>query len=170
LYHSKLVDMKTILLIFILVFAGLYACNSGDKSKPAGAEGWLKGDENQKFETIARQLRGFDMAMVETGYRYQELYWAGKDENWDYAVYQAEKIKVAIENGLERRPKRAASAQDFLNIALPDMNKAIDSRDTIQFKQSFNTLTANCMACHALEKVPFVTVKIPVERQSPVRK
>jgi hypothetical protein len=162
--------MKTILFLFILVFASLYACNTRDKSQPSGADGWLKGDENQKFETVAKQLRGFDMAMVETGYRYQELYWAGKDENWEYAAYQAEKIKVAIENGLERRPKRAASAQNFLNVALPEIGKAIASRDTIQFKQTFTTLTANCIACHALEKVSFVTVKTPVERQSPVRK
>ena len=162
--------MKTILLIFILVIASLYACNSGDKSQPSGAEGWLKGDENMKFETVAKQLRGFDMAMIETGYRYQELYWAGKDENWEYATYQVEKIKVAIENGLERRPKRAASAQDFLNIALPEIGKAIANKDTIQFKQAFTALTANCLACHALEKVSFVTVKTPVERQSPVRK
>lgn len=162
--------MKAIPTLYILVFAGLFACNTGDKSQPSGAEGWLKGDDNQKFETVAKQLRGFDMAMVETGYRYQELYWAGKDENWEYAAYQSEKIKVAIENGLERRPKRAASAQHFLNIALPEIGKAISSRDTIQFKQAFTVLTANCLSCHAMEKVPFITVKIPVERQSPVRK
>jgi len=148
----------------------LFACNRGDEMKPSGEDGWLKGDENQKFESIAKQLRGFDMAMVETGYRYQELYWAAKDENWEYATYQAEKIKVAIENGLERRPKRAASAQNFLNISLPEIGKAIISRDTMQFKQAFNALTANCTACHALEKVSYVTVKIPVERQSPIRK
>ena len=160
--------MKAILML--LVFVSLYACNIGDKSKPSGADGWLKGDENQKFATIAKQLRGFDMAMVETGYRYQELYWAGKDENWEYAAYQAEKIKVAVENGLERRPKRAESAKNFLNVALPEMDSAIASRDTTQFTQAFNALTANCLACHALEKVAYVTVKTPVERQSPVRK
>ena len=160
--------MKAILMLLVLV--SLYACNNGDTSKPSGADGWLKGDENQKFATIAKQLRGFDMAMVETGYRYQELYWAGKDENWEYAAYQAEKIKVAVENGLERRPKRAVSAQDFLHIALPEIGKAIAGRDTIQFNRAFTALTANCLACHASEKVSFVTVKIPVERQSPVRK
>ena len=42
--------------------------------------------------------------MVETGYRYQELYWAGQDENWEYADYQLEKIKIAIENGLDADP------------------------------------------------------------------
>lgn len=162
--------MKTVIHPCTAALALLFTCLACKTDNPAGAEGWLRGDEAQKFETIAKQLRGFDVAMVETGYRYQELYWAGKDENWEYAAYHAEKIRVAIENGLERRPKRAASAQDFLNTALPNMAKAIESKDTIQFIQAFNALTANCLACHASEKVPFFTVKIPVERQSPIRK
>jgi len=164
-------EMKTIIQMFCLsTIVILFACNSRDENKASGTDGWLKGDESQKLETIAKHLRGFDMAMVETGYRYQKLYWAGKDENWEYAAYQAEKIKVAIENGLERRPKRDESAQNFLKVALPEMDSAIAKRDTIQFKQAFEALTANCLACHALEKVAYVTVKTPVERQSPVRK
>lgn len=53
------------------------------------------------------------MAIIETGYRYQELYWVGQDESWDYADYQIEKIRKAIENGLECRPKRAKSSEHF---------------------------------------------------------
>jgi len=53
------------------------------------------------------------MAIIETGYRYQELYWVGQDESWDYADYQIEKIRKAIENGLERRHKRAKSSEHF---------------------------------------------------------
>jgi hypothetical protein len=156
--------MKTVTALLILT---LFSCS---QKQPDVQGNWIKGTEQEQIETIERHLRGFDMAMVETGYRYQELYWAGKDENWDYAAYQAGKIRTAIENGLERRPKRIASAQDFLNITLPEMDKTIASRDTLQFKQAFNSLTANCMACHALEKVSYVTVKIPIDRQSPVRK
>jgi len=148
----------------------LIACCNEEGNKPSGADGWLKGDENEKFETIANQLRGFDMAMVETGYRYQELYWAGKDENWEYALYQSEKIKVAIESGLERRPKRAGSAQNFLDVALPDIQKAISSKDTLLFSRSFVALTSSCIACHAQENVPYMWVKTPEVRQSPIRK
>jgi hypothetical protein len=162
--------MKPIVILYVFVFACLYSCNASEEKNPSGIDGWLKGDVSQKFETIAKQLRGFDMAMVETGYRYQELFWAGKDENWEYAAYLSEKIKVAIENGLERRPKRAASAHNFLNFALPEMDSVIISRDTIKFNQVFMALTANCLACHALEKVAFIKVMTPIERQSPVRK
>jgi hypothetical protein len=153
----------SILIIFLL-------SRCGEVDKPSGTDGWLKGDENEKFETVANQLRGFDMAMVETGYRYQELYWAGKDENWEYAFYQSEKIKVAIESGLERRPKRAGSAKDFLDTALPDIQKAISSKDTLLFNRSFSALTSSCIACHAQENVSYMWVKTPEVRQSPIRK
>ena len=130
---------------------------------------WIKGTDEEKIETIEKQFRGFDMAMVETGYRYQELYWAGQDENWEYAKYQLEKIRKTIDNGLERRPKRAASAQAFLNVTLPEMQRAIDSKDLPTFNQDFETLTLNCNSCHEKEKVPHFVVKTPRERQSPIR-
>ena len=141
----------------------------GDPSTPAGTDGWLKGNEQEKFETIAHQLRGFDLAMVETGYRYQELYWAGQDQNWDYAKYHLEKIELAIKNGLERRPKRAPSSEHFLSVILPEMQKAINSKDTLEFDRNFQALTTNCNSCHAMEKVPFFNVQIPTQRNSPNR-
>lgn len=156
----------TILALFLLALS----CQNEMSDKPADADGWLKGDEAAKFETMAAQLRGFDVAMVETGYRYQELFWAGQDENWDYAKYQLEKINLAIKSGLERRPKRAKSAEHFLTEVLPEMQKTVEARDTALFHRNFQLLTANCNSCHALEKVPFFTVQAPMERQSPIRK
>jgi CRISPR/Cas system CSM-associated protein Csm2 small subunit len=108
--------------------------------------------------------------MVETGYRYQELYWAGQDQNWEYAEYQLEKIKIAIANGLERRPKRAKSAQHFLTYVLPEMKKSLEKKDTKIFNKNFKTLTLNCNSWHAMEKVPFFSVQIPTDRQSPIKK
>ena len=122
------------------------------------------------MQAIEKHFRGFDMAMLETGYRYQELYWAGQDENWEYADYQLSKIELAIKNGLERRPKRATSAAQFLSTALPDMQEAINSKDTVVFNQNFKALTLSCNSCHTMEKVPFFTVKTPTIRQSPIKK
>lgn len=155
--------------IFILI----YACSGvqeNDIKKPVGAGGWLKGSSTEKFEIVAGQLRGFDATMVEVGYRYQELYWAGQDENWDYASYQVEKIETTLKNGFERRPKREKSGTHFLKYVLPEMKKTIESRDTALFNKSFVMLTSNCNSCHTMEKVPFFTVKIPIEKQSPIRK
>ena len=154
---------------YIILTFVLCACNR--ESAPSPAQGkWITGTEQQQIKTIEKQFRGFDNAMVETGYRYGELFWAGQDENWEYANYQLEKIKVAIENGLERRPKRAESAAHFLTHALPDMQKSLDSKATAIFNEGFQMLTTNSNSCHAMEKVPFFNVRIPTERQSPIKK
>ena len=117
-----------------------------------------------RFQTVARQLRGFDMAMVETGYRYNELYWAAQDSNWGYAQYQIQKIRTAVENGLERRPKRAASAETFLKIVLPAVEDAIARRDDSLLRERLVTLRSTCNTCHQAEKVEFVHVGEPQVR------
>jgi len=154
----------------IFTISLLLLCSCDNKQEQNTQGNWIKGTEQEKLETIENQFRGFDMAMVETGYRYQELYWAGQDENWEYADYQIEKIRKAIENGLERRPKRAKSAEHFLNVALPEMGKALEKRDTVVFNKNFQMMTNSCISCHAMEKVPHFTVKKPLYRQSPIRK
>lgn len=154
--------------VIFLLTLGFFACNQ-KKDKETSQGDWIRGTEKEQIKTIEKQFRGFDNAMVETGYRYQELYWAGQDQNWEYADYQMEKIKIAIENGLERRPKRAQSAEHFLTYVLPEMKQSIESKDTVIFNKGFQMLTINCNSCHAMEKVPFFTVKLPTDRQSPIR-
>ena len=146
----------------------IQSCKQADNDVAQGS--WIKGTEEEKIKIIEKQFRGFDNAMVETDYRYQELYWAGHDENWEYAEYQLDKIKLAIENGLVRRPKRAQSAEHFLTNVLPEMKKSVKSKDTALFNQSFQVLTAHCNICHGMEKLLFFTVKIPTDRQSSIRK
>lgn len=154
--------------IFILLIGFLFlGCNQN--SKTAQGE-WITGTEKEQIQTIEKQFRGFDNAMVEVGYRYQELYWAGQDENWEYADYQLSKIQLAIGNGLERRPKRVKSAEHFLNFVLPEMKKALKSKDTSVFDKGFQNLTISCNNCHTMEKVSFFNVQVPTERQSPIRK
>jgi len=156
-------------IIILIVTFGLFACNHLSDKETAQGD-WIKGTKAEQIKTVEKQFRGFDNAMVETGYRYQELYWAGQDQNWQYANYQLEKIKIAIETGLERRPKRAKSAEHFLTNVLPEMKKTLEIKDTVIFNKNFQTMTVNCNSCHAMEKVPFFSVQIPTERQSPIRK
>jgi len=131
---------------------------------------WISGTNEEQLKTIEKHFRGFDIAMIEVDYRYQELYWAGKDNNWDYASYQLDKIKLTIENALQRRPKRANSAENFLQNVLPEMKKSLGSKDTAIFNKTFEILTLSCNSCHIAEKVPFFTVKPPVQRFSSIRK
>lgn len=167
-YKSSVPHMLR-LFSFIVVAFFVFACKQNGEKKPQEGD-WIKGPEDVQLKTIEKHFRGLDNAMIEIGYRYQELYWAGEDENWEYAKYQADKIELAMKLALERRPKRAASAEQFMNFIVPQMKTAIESKDNTVFKTSFQLLTTNCNTCHEAEKVPFFTVKIPDQRFSPIRK
>lgn len=156
--------MRALVLSASLTLAG---CASAPLPPPAPEEaGWLldrQGDE--RFVRIAAHLRGLDVAMAETGYRYAELHWAGVDRNWDLASYQLGKIELALARGVERRPKRAASAAMFEG-PVAVLKQALTTRDGAAFDQGFVALTATCNACHEAEKVGFMRVVPPPTRTS----
>jgi len=157
----------------LAVLLGGYLTASGCGSAPsedASGSTWLSRDQDEQRLQLERQLRGFDVAMMEVGHRYIDLYWAGEDANWDAAAYQLQKLRLAIENGLERRPKRAASAQPFLAGPLPAMDKVVAAQDPKVFAARFQDLTAGCNACHAMEQVPFFEIRPPQSRVSPIRR
>jgi hypothetical protein len=121
----------------------------------------------ERFVRIARQLRGLDVAMAEIGYRYGELHWASRDRNWGYAAYQLAKIEIAMANGVERRPKRAASAR-MLEVPAAAIRNAITSRDGAALDTAMVSLMTSCNACHRAEQVPFIRIEPPTLRGSVV--
>jgi hypothetical protein len=159
--------MKLICLSLLLLFILLFSCK-GKKTEAVGLDGWLKGGDIEKIETVSKHLRGLDLAMVETGYRYSELWWAGQDGNWDYALYQLDKIKLALELGIERRPKRGESAQSFLQTSVPAMKDAIEKKDTAVFNKGFLIFQSACRSCHIAENVKFIQITIPKIRLSSI--
>ena len=159
--------MKVLLLLSIIFFSNLLAENNySTKSN------WLlntKSDE-EKFKKIQKQFRGFDLAMVEVGYRFNTLFFAIKDKNYDLAQYQLDKIKKAINNGTIRREKRRKNSElMFLNNQYPALTKALSSKDAKTIEKEYENTKQLCNACHAAERVPFIHVTDPVYRWLPVK-
>ena len=124
----------------------------------------------EKFKKIQKQLRGFDLAMVEVGYRFNSFYFALKDKNYPLANYQFDKIKKAIDNGTVRRPKRKHNSQImFLDTQYKKMKEAIDSNKSKLIWQEFNNTKVSCNACHVAENVPFIKVINPQYRWQPIK-
>lgn len=78
-------------------------------------------------------------------------------------------MELAIELGLERRPKRAASARPFLQQDLPKILEAVEKEDQSLFMENIELLRSGCMRCHIQEEVPHFTVQMPETRQSVVK-
>jgi len=161
--------MKFQKLSIIALLVSFMACDNQEGSYSSGKDGWLTGTEAEKFDEVANQFGGFSRTMVEVAYRYSELYWAGQDENWDYADHQVEHLLEVLEDGLKRRPARAESAQDFINHAIPEIEKLITGEDKEAFLQGFRSLTTACNACHAKEGESYIVIGEPEVRTSPVR-
>mgnify|MGYP007002409623 FL=1 len=149
------------LIAFILL---LSQCNSGEIQGE-----WLRGSAQSKLSEIEAQFRGFDVAMAEIGYRYQELYWAGLSMNWEYADHQLEHMEISFRNALKRRPLRESSGQIFLDEAIPKMEKAIALKDTALFRKEFLLFTAHCNLCHTREEHDFIQIQIPTVNRSIVK-
>lgn len=113
----------------------------------------MTGSTEERFLKVERQLRGLDQAMAEIGYRFGELLIAGRERNWEYAKYQAEKSDLSLKLALERRPKRAPSSQPFLNEDLPAVLQAIESKDGRQLDGALERPHNSCAACRRAENV-----------------
>jgi len=132
---------------------------------PAGPGGWLKGSPAEKFDALAEQQRGLDQAMWEVAHRYRELVWAGEQEDWGYARYQVEKIKLTLEQGIERRPARAENARLFFKEGLDPFLSAIGNNPRDNFQPRLRQLEAACINCHSREKAPMENLEAWLKRQ-----
>lgn len=95
--------------------------------------------------------------MWEVGERYGHVEQALRDRNWLLAAYHWEKIRVTIEGGLMKRPKRRANAEAiFLGEPWDDLRNALERQDEQAIAPAFARAKGACMACHAAEQVPFI--------------
>lgn len=150
-----------------MLICSLFLISSCQKSSDNQGLTWLNLPDNGKFLVIEKQFRGFDVTMVEVGYRYNELYWAGEDQNWELAEYHLDKIGHTMKLGLDRRPKRRASAEMIFPI-LENLTLLAKEKDRPKFREEFKTLKQACINCHQAEGVPFFKVGIPKVRLSPI--
>ena len=143
--------MRKILSLFsIMVLSGMLfqACQQSPQENYETE--WLGETKQEIVNNLEEQFQGFSSTMREVSYRYAELYWAGMDENWEYAEYQREHIVEALEQGFVRRPEREASARQFVTIALPEIEEIVKMGEKEKFLESYTRLTASCNTCHAM--------------------
>ena len=160
---ARIVCFLALLSVFVFAWGPLQLVADSEK------KGWLSEDWQDARKQVQSHFRGFDVAMMEVGHRFRELFFAGQDENWDYADYQLEKIKTAIRLAMERRPKRAQSAATFLENDLLDVERLMKERSPASFDAGMRRLQTSCMKCHVAENVPFFTVQFPKNNSSPIR-
>ncbi len=159
--------MKRAVLLAALISLSVWI---GAQADSKGANDWRKtANTEDKVERLVKVMPGASNLMLQLGDRYRNLYWAAKQDQWEFAEYQAEEMKDLVETLQITRPKRAATAQEFLDASYPAIIEAAGSGDRSRFGKAFADLRAACMDCHVKNDHAFIVLpKAPRSAPSPV--
>lgn len=114
-------------------------------------------DDETRFKLLQQYLRGFDQPMWEVGVRYEAIYHALDDKNFELAEYHWDKIKATIVNGYLKRPKRQENSDAMLVTTVwESVNQSFKSKDAQKAWDGFQLTRQACMSCHEAEKVAFM--------------
>ncbi len=123
------------------------------------ADDWRStGSDAEKLKNLVAAVPGTSHWMFEVGERYKNLYWAAKQGQWEFANYQLEEIESLLQMVQLTRPERAATAQQFLENGIPQMQAGLKTREWDKFKAGFHELTEACMRCHAQNDHAFIVL------------
>ena len=129
----------------------------------------VSADNDQQLKKLIQLVPGTAHWMVEMGERYKNLYWAAKQGKWEFAEYQLEEIEGLVHRVQLARPKRAKTAQEFLDGAIPSMMNTLKQRDWAGFREGFLGLRAACIHCHGQNDHAFIVLpREPATASSPV--
>lgn len=113
--------------------------------------------EDARMRLLQEDLAGFSRAMWEVGERWQRIHQALLDGNLKLAAHHHEESGEAIQNGMVRRPARAANSRRLLlDEVWPAFGRALDSGDAASAWKAFEDARSACMACHIAEDMGFL--------------
>jgi hypothetical protein len=128
------------------------------QGKPPSAD-WLLDarDDQERFRRIQLLAGGTYEQMWQVGYRYQQVYQAILDENWELGRHHWTKLRDVMNVALMKRPHRTPNAEAmFLDAQWARLEQALEARDRSKARELFLTERDTCMACHIAEKMPFL--------------
>ncbi|MEO7982864.1 MAG: hypothetical protein ABI688_02160 [Bacteroidota bacterium] len=105
---------------------------------------------------------GFGEFMSGIQVHHAKLWFAGINNNWELANFEVHEIMEALDDLQTFQTERKETKNlPMLNPALDSVNKAIQEKNAVLFKNSFILLTATCNNCHKAVEFSFNEVKIP---------
>ncbi|MCG7940769.1 MAG: hypothetical protein N0C88_18225 [Candidatus Thiodiazotropha lotti] len=152
--------MKTLIVVLLFLLFSVFTSQADwrEKSEPS-----------EQLANLVKLVPGTSHWMFEIGERYKNLYWAAKQGRWEFAQYQVEEIEKLIKVVQLARPKRAETAQEFIETGIPAISDGVASRNWKFFKPAFVKLNQACMTCHGKNDHAFISLPVePASASSPV--
>jgi hypothetical protein len=114
-------------------------------------------DDQERFRRIQIYAGGTHEQMWQIGYRYQQVYQAIIDENWELGLHHWGKLRDVLNVALMKRPNRTPNAEAlFLDSTWKRLEDAFESGEPAAIRETFLMERGTCMACHVAEQMPFL--------------
>ncbi len=117
--------------ILFLVIGFAYVIYASDNPKHSkNIPDWRKtGTPEEQLAALVKVTPGTHHWMPEIAYRYQSLYWAAKQDKWEFAEYQIRSMEKMIKRVVHARTKSGPSIKAFRGNVFPKLYKATETRD-----------------------------------------
>ncbi len=114
-------------------------------------------DDEERFRRLQVYAGGTDQQMWQMGYRYEQVYQAIADENWELATYHWGKLRSVFNVALMKRPNRTPNAEAlFLDEDWQPLASALAAGDTEAAHETFFQGRQACLDCHVAEGFAFI--------------
>jgi hypothetical protein len=146
--------------------SGMKGLAEGQDKPPSGA--WLldaRTDE-ERFRRLQVYAGGTDQQMWQMGYRYEQVYQAIIDQNWQLGEYHWGKLRDVFHVALMKRPNRTPNAESmFLNKEWALLSEALKAGNGSDARKIFLAERQACVACHVAEGMAFLN-ETPIFRKT----
>jgi hypothetical protein len=136
---------------------GIRGLAEGQTRPPGG--NWLldANDDGERFRRLQIAAGGTDQQMWQIGYRYEQVYRAIVDENWELGLHHWGKLRAVFNVALMKRPNRTPNAEAiFLDTNWALLEAALRSRDRDGAREMLLIERQACMSCHIAERMEFL--------------
>ena len=136
---------------------GIPRLQEGQENPPSA--NWLldANDDRERFRRLQIYAGGTYEQMWQIGYRYEQVYRAIVDENWELGLHHWTKLRDVLNVALMKRPNRTPNAEAiFLDTAWDQLEDALESGSSDAAREAFFVKRAACMACHVAEEMVFL--------------
>lgn len=132
----------------------IWSCNSTENK----AESFVDKNSAEYFTPGI----GFFMSRIQVFH--EKLGLSGEHENWDLADFYIHELEETVEElGEAKKDREELKLLFTLTQQIELIEKAVDNKDVVAFKDSFLQLTNTCNSCHVAAGFDYIVIKEPTE-------
>jgi hypothetical protein len=135
--------------------------------------------EVAKLRSELEQLRGRlpsqSHAMMDVGYHFANLWFAGQSKNWPLAQFYLDETRSHLRWAVRIVPVRRTSAGELDlrglleavdQAGMEEIDKAIVGRDSDAFTAAYRQALVGCYTCHKAADKPYLRPRIPEQPEA----